>query len=227
MDLLPLAQRDTGSWIETVVILLVIAGSVLGPLAKKLIDAFTPKQTDSQRPGADGPEKVAPARPARPVTPPATPRAQTMAPAAQSASGPPVARQARVAEPLGPVAPPRRSPPPAPTGRPAPIHRPPAPSTIRTVEDQGGRIKLGLNHLAPADLGHLQPEEDLGHLAPEEDLGNLVPQHRPKASAHKRPRRLTRAATSTQDALRHAIIMSEVLGPPLALRTPNNPLGGH
>ena len=233
MDLLALAQRDTGSWIDTVVTFLIIGGLILGPLSKKLIEAFSPKKTDERKAGGGGPEKVTPARPARPVTPPARPAAPAAAPARpswvpaeRSVSGPPVARRAEVAEPLGPVVPPPRAPVSAPAGKPAPVPRPPAQSASRTVRDQRGRIELGLSHLAPADLGHLEPKEHLGHLAPEEHLGHLVPQPGTPATGRKRHRRLTHATTSARAALRHAIIMSEVLGPPLALRQANDPLQG-
>ena len=94
------------------------------------------------------------------------------------------------------------------------------------MRDQRGRIELGVSHLAPADLGHLETEEHLGHLAPEEHLGHPVLQPGTTATSPKRHRRLTRATTSVHAALRHAIIMSEVLGLPLALREANDPLQG-
>ena len=85
MDNLILAQRELGDWIEMIIVLVVIAGSVLGGLSKKLIEKFSPDKT--QLPGPARPDRrtagAPPGRgvpPVRPVAKPVAPRLQPQQP---------------------------------------------------------------------------------------------------------------------------------------------------
>ena len=86
-----------------------------------------------------------------------------------------------------------------------------------------------LGHLSPEeDLGHLTPDEDIGQLDPEGDLGHLAPHLADAPSDAEVQRRPSPIGRLSRTALRRAIIMKEILGPPVSLQSPDDSLGrGH
>ena len=265
MDYLILGQRDI-NWLQMVVLGVIIAGSVLGPVAKKLIEKFSPvkeQEPGTGRPkqrgqGAPSPPRVPPAHPvARPLPPQLGPQRPAARPVARGHVPPPPVEQFELEVVLPPVTPhprtaPRRPaaqqpptrPPQVPTAAPPPRPRREPAQRSATKPERGRRIarkpsetpydgvEARLGHLEPtvADrLGHLESaledetveveaavEDRLGHM--DSDLDVVDP-----TSARSRRRTGLLARRPTRRALQHAVLMREILGPPLALRTPDEP----
>lgn len=245
-DIQLLAQQgpEFGDWIQIIVVVLVVGGSILGPISKKLIEKF----------GAEKPGESDAARPARTSRPqPSTPRrqmqpqhsvARPMPPGARPQAMPPSSQPLPLPEEIfQPVAPPRgmvpqggsaeqpeRPPPRPPTAapvsvprhmarpsvsvrakqqhRPAPAPRPKQPVHDR-VEEHLGRLESALDdETAQVDV---DIEERLGHIESELEA--------PDATTKARGR-TDKIGHQTRRSLRHAIVMREILGPPIALRPP-------
>ncbi len=227
-------------WIQLVIILLIVGGSVLGPVVKKLIEAFTPKDEGSSTPraralGADPSQEqdttLEPRRPrvheevpkAAPV--PAPPRRRTTT--AQQAPR----RERQPAQPAPPSTPPpprRRKPEPRPTSRPTV-----ATSSMENVEDPLGHLTSMVEQTGGAD--ERTSQQRLGHVTSTiegvgERLHNSIDEHlgHVESTAYARPSRTpTRAripgfGPATPQALRQAVLLREILGPPLALRPPDD-----
>lgn len=235
-------------WIQTIIILLVIGGSVMGPILKKLIDAATPKddpKTPTTPPsprdgGSEPPQKIDRPRP----TPSRSERR-----AAESEDIP-------QAVPI-PLLPPRRAvtsrratpePPPPPTVRDTPRRRT-SPPLQRPTEPKAGKTER-LPHLASGDerLGHLESivEQTGGaderaseqrlhrvassieeaaeriHAGIDERLGHV------ESAAYALPTQTSGRARipgfgrATPHAMRQAVVLREILGPPVALH-PHEP----
>ena len=249
-----------------VVLIVVIAGSVLGGISKKLIEKFSKDKT--QRPEIGRPERRSQGAPSHPRVPPAHPVARplpsreeaqrpTDRPVAQRHAPPPPVELVELEVVLPPVVPrppaaPRRpaaqqplaGPPQVPTAAPSPRPRREPAQRSATKPRRGRRIarkpgetpydgvEAGLGHLEPTvegRLGHLESaledetveveaavEDRLGHM--DSDLDVVDP-----TSARSRRRTGLLARRPTRRALQHAVLMREILGPPLALRTPDEP----
>ena len=267
MIALILAQRspvDIDGWIEIILAILVFGGAAFAAIAKKLIAAFTPDETDktkieSVKPEGDDVTPVSPPRPARPAYPVARPMPPQ--PGAPSTSAPPMVQPyprrpgARSVTEVTPVEPslgpaveaprtravpepslPRRPRRPAPAtsvpglpprvSRPAPLPqaRPLPPKSAaegEPTEDTFDHIhpEVELEHIHPAvEREHLHPDDDLGHLDPEAHLGHMNATVPTKAAGQEALVRAGMVAPFSRDMLRRAIVMNEILGPPVALR---------
>ena len=244
---LMLGQRGAG-WIETVVIIAIVAMPILGSAAKFFIRKFSPQDKgDEQASNASG--GTAPRRdPARPVARPLPSRpVRPVAPGPGTVEQPAAVRRASipVPEPLRDIlsevmpelVPPRPKPPEA---RPreevaAPRRRrtKPQPRTVSrerraatprpSSEPRAERSKSGRSsrrvpkesletRLGSADerVGHLQST-----LVATDDAAGGDNLWRDQWASLKNP---------TRRAIRFAIVMNEILGPPVALRGPHDPL---
>ncbi len=216
-----LAENGLDGWVQIIVLVLVFGGSAAAAIGKKLIEVFSPKEDPS------------PVKTAKPGSQPMG-RAK---PASPSAGGPPVLRPSvaqQSAPPpvvLTPVARPARPDPQCsrrvPTrsvqpSRSAPSSQPVealakrrAPGTLRrlepTVDDDldrlGSRIAqraLKVDAKVDKHIGHLKPQvAEARESRPSESLGGSMS-------------RLSRAE------MRRAIVLREILGPPIALRSPDD-----
>ncbi len=263
MDRLVAAQYDFGDWIQIGIVVLVMAGSILGPITKKLIDAFSPKESgDAAPPGRPLPRAAAAHPVARPT--PVSPSARPVAPRPVVTAGPvatavPVApavpqrpklREAspqpgrdaparlpgRERQPLPPrprkvrrrqptetppptsSQPPSRLPQPRESKSPARESREPktAPSRSGSLASRGPGVEPHLGHLSSRldDGGEridARVEAHLGHLQPSTAAATTEQQGQTPLEAFGRPSIRT---------LRQAVILREILSPPLSLRPP-------
>gem|GEM_PF-1894744 len=229
-----LAQRDFdfGNWGQLIVVAVVLFGGLIAQGLKKVIDSINEKKAAGFPP--DRVESLGPragsSKP--PVAKPIPPRIRRSppAPTARPTPPPPVARPAPPRPPT-PVARPRQERPATPIlldeDRPwQEVQRQTLPSgAARPGASQKKREK---SPGKPVDtFDHLQPEDHLGHLDPEVHLGHLdEPVGAAEVGQKKRARRSRKKATLavalTGDGLRRAIVMNEILGPPLALRDDTN-----
>ncbi len=227
MDHLILAERDLDSWIQIIMVILVFGGTALGAISKKLIEYFGPKKEDDAK-GKTPPRPIP--RGKKPMSPPrAKPivdveeREVILEP--QRVPAPPVARPAK------PVPPPVE------------IHARPAPRPVvvsssepsrprgqlRNEEGRPRRSPGRLRHLEPTVDDHIDPlhsrveehaelfeetvEEHLGHLKPRVAAAGRTGSRRPRDTMFGPMTGLDRSA------LRRAVILREILGPPVALRS--------
>jgi len=207
---------------------------------------YRKKRTDSKE--ADRPQPARsghpPARPARPAHPPARPTHPPARPVATRSEAQPVARplptrpiaqlsQGESAAPAIPR-PQRRSPPQRPVARPAPetarqtparptrqvrVKQPrparsPAPRPELTLQESMREFDERGSSLVDHHLTTALPSEGVAH--PSTELA-----HPDEQIAEDRTLDLDAIRTPTPRALRQAIIMNEILGPPLALRPGN------
>ena len=208
MDCQLLAQLDFDNWIEIVVVLLLVGGSAFAAVAKKLTEVFTPKEPGQSKPTiADSAGKPHPSAPLRRASP-AHPVARPMPPVARPYPPSPVEQCPVPVEPASPVAPesgdaslwraaewqanPPQPQPPLAAQVGAPQRRPPHPVPDRATPERG-----------PSPPTLRRPKKSEAAVAPAEPLehGHTI-------------------GRQTHRALRHAIVMREILGPPLALRPP-------
>jgi hypothetical protein len=239
-----LAESELSDWLQALLVILLVAGSAFAAVAKKLIEFFGGAKADDSPSVGDKPTaRSAGPEPQRPVARPMTPQRRTASPRTPPVAAP-FPSQATSETPR-PVQPPR--PPAAPGPRPAPLvppslvrERPPARPTIHeglpsekpSVVGHGGEVPP---HLPSEDLRDAHITER-GH----EDLPSEVRAGKREARG-KGPapsRRLSRAPLiaevvaepaadqglrdlvrhPTRAELRRAIIMNEILGPPVAVR---------
>lgn len=218
-----LAIQNIGDWIEGIIVLVIIAGSALGGIGKAIITKLnrSREEAERERQGLPRPQRVTD-RPAPPVARPMPPRHQ-----------PPMATQRPAARPLPPQRPiaeiprslqpvvqsildvvldgavdletafpkpppqPRREPPPAP--RPSKTKVSKSAAVRRSIEDREEQK----TKLVEKRIGHVKP-----HVA------SATPPSSTDANSElfERP---------TRTDLRRAIILNEILSPPLALRRPD------
>ncbi|RME41143.1 MAG: hypothetical protein D6788_01855 [Planctomycetota bacterium] len=234
IDVLAAGGSSPLDWIEDLIPVLIVAGAILGNVAKKLIEAFGEKGA-SETPVPKGPEEIEfPVRrrrrrrgrgtplklepvpelkegmepPAPLVPPPAVGRRRPDRPAPKATPRPRVPKARESAQP-----------PPRPVvGTPARL-RPPPPASKQ------GRRPLKPAISEPEWIDDIEEKEERFEENVEERIGHLVDSFETKkthmAAMHAPPR----AATSkwqrlfqSRQRLREAIVAYEVLGPPLALR---------
>ncbi len=229
----PLFLADVDDWVQIVILILVVGGSALGSVSKKLIEHFGSKESPSPE-SEDFPGRIpGPARPDHPPARPMPARGSQPPPAHPAPLRPLVLERVpdkRVTPPL--VAPtdtpvarpaPKTLHPASPTDEPAQSRRgvPPAPAKrrpARRASRSAETVAATASHgFEPTDhLPHLDPEEHLGHLAPEGHLGNLDVTE--QTVVETKDELLDQVRRPSRAALRRAIVMSEILAPPLALR---------
>ncbi len=243
MDVSLLGQfKFDGNWVEIIIVLLVIGGSVFGPISKKLIEAFSPKDSDkAEGPSGDPtgqPKPLAPPRPhvrpgqrvARPL--PLPPRTAPARPAAHERGMLPASPAIETPEQaLGPwteMAPARPRP-----KRPAESTFVPTPevSAPATAEGRLGHLEsnlertggleevatekgLGLLESAIADRGDELDEAVAGR------LGHVDPGAWAQPATAGKRLTIPGIGRATPRALRQAILLREILGPPVSLQPP-------
>ena len=230
-----LAQPEIDNWLQIIIAILVVGGSVIGAVSKKLIQAFSPKEPDKPgqiQPGVPGDSRrLAPVRrPGQPTPPvarpmvPTSPRPPSVEPPVARSYQPPPIVTYTVPEEL-----PRRA---APRPRSVPRPKPATPVPARAEQ------RLG--HLEPAVLEEearfeAATEERMAHLesaVPEEELHfeedieerlGYVESTSPAPTAARRGRaRVPVISRPSRQTLRRAVVLREILSPPLALRPPGD-----
>ncbi len=200
-----LAAGEISDWIEGVILLLVVGGSVLASIAKPLIKKFggeVPDEAEKRRGEASRPQ------PARPM--PARPRPQ---PATELSEA-----KARPAQPVPPFV--ATSVPPTPR---RPVARPSPSRSVRVKPRAAAQHERDLSehHLAKfhseLEERHLKaatPSEGVMHPGTEAAHveASVVSHVDEEMDAIRHP---------TRTALRRAIVMNEILGPPISLRPPD------
>ena len=242
-----------------------MAGSVLGPIVKKLIEVFSPKESGQSatpppkqpppraaahaahpvaRPAPVSPSAsprpvvtagpvataaapVAPATPQRPVLREASPQpvrdAPTRLPGGERQPAPPRPRKVRQRRPT--ETPPPTSPQP-PSRQPLPSGSKPlaresgeprtAPSRSDTLASRGRGVEARLGHLS----SRLDDQDKEIDARVETHLARLQPSTAPAATEQQGQTPLQAFERPSIDTLRQAVILREILSPPLSLRPP-------
>ena len=239
-----LAESDLSDWLQGLLLILLVAGSAFAAVAKKLIEFFGGKKADDSAAAGDKPTARSihqkPQRPvARPMTqqprpaPPGTPPVASPFP---SQATPETPRPVQLLRP--PTAP---GPPPSPVVPSSLVReRPPARQSFHEALPSEKPSVVG----SAGDVHAHLPSEDLGgaHLAGKihRDLPSEVRAGKRKARGERpapsrrvsRPPLIAEVAAEaaadqglgdfvrhpTRAELRRAIIMKEILGPPVVLR---------
>jgi len=198
MRLILLAQADI-NWIEVIILLVIFGGGAISALLKWLVNKFTPQEAGKTQPGVPAPTptgRAAPkAQPPRPLARPASPTRHAAGQPAPPHARPQTARPARPASvrPAAPAKPvwaePRRVVPPRPVPRREHITVAAAPIAEEQHEYRHLRSKLREHD---ADTGEAEAEV----IAESIETDGLP----------------------THAELRRAIVLRELLGPPIALR---------
>jgi hypothetical protein len=200
-------------WIEGVVVLVIIALSALGSIAKPLIKKFGGKDPDElrKRQMEQPVERRAPARPAHPPARPTPAR-----PRLQPAIEPPVA-QARPARPV----PPSVARPAPPTPR-RPVPRPTPSQSVRPRPKPVANSERDLSERHLAKLESTVTERHLKTTPPSEDVVHPATEaaHAYEHAVSGIDEEMEAIRRPTRAALRRAIVMNEILGPPVGLRRP-------
>ena len=208
-----LAAGEISDWIEGVVWLLIIGGSVLAGIAKPLIKKFggeVPDEAEKRREEASRPQ---PARPAHPParSMPARPRLQ---PATELSEA-----EARPAQPVPPFV--ATSVPPTPR---RPVARPSPSRSVRAKPRAAAQHERDLSehHLAKFHSG--LEERHLKAAAPSEGVihPGTEAAHVDASVVSRVDEEMDAIRHPTRTALRRAIVMNEILGPPISLRPPND-----
>jgi len=230
--LLQQGPSGLGDWVEIIVVVLIFGGSALGALAKWIIAKLNPETPEKlERAEEDKPERqAAPARPvARPMPPvafPARPVARPMPPqpvAQRPAGGEWVFQDPSRPTARQPLDEPRRAAPESPRP-PAPV----VPPVVIRVEPAASRPARSVARKAKRHIPKTTartPERDLREEGdrefdrldhqvwdvdtPDSKAALVVVEVCDEFDPIRRP---------TRRSLRRAIIMKEILGPPLALR---------
>lgn len=217
---------EIGDWMQFIIILLIIGGSVFGAIAKKLIAAFSPKDSEDSTKGLPTPPG------AKPVTPPVARKAAAHPPPEQptvdTRNLPPIlaeiieevagrrteeSQRRRQRQAPSREAQPQRvhpRPPQPPRGAPASAIQTLAPDEHlghihSAIDDQERRFESDVEHR----LGRLRSSFDT-------KTPTVAPAIVPRAAgAFSMP---TSAARLGVRELRRAVVLSEILAPPLALR---------
>ena len=246
----PLDNID--SWIDLIWLLVIVGFAILGPVAKKLIEVFGGSRQESgtavELDDGDEEEQRQPTRPspamppvARPMPPAAIPKARPVppkpAPLAEALS--PVQETDRDAHPV-----PRPSPPSAPVAPPRPVE-PAAPQTTTPRREGASRrvIRSEQYPQAASDAGqtgetradvqrrrrvktkkqaqHSRPPREISHIDEGDRLEHIQSKLEGTLASGKTP---IQEPDSSFDlgSIRRAVLLREILGPPIALRE-----GGH
>ena len=221
-----LAQPEFDKWFQIVIAILVVGGSVLATVSKKLIQVFSPKEPDKPgqiQAGAPGaPRRPAQARDpgqsARPVA-----RPMTTTSSRPSSVEPPVARpyppppivSYSVPEEL-----PQRA---APRSRTTHRPKPATPAPARAKERLGHRKLAVPKEERMAHLESAVPEEELYFEEDiEERLGHVESTPWAPAATRRGRARVPVIGCPSRQTLRRAVVLREILSPPLALRPPGD-----
>ncbi|UCE61060.1 MAG: hypothetical protein JSU63_04780 [Phycisphaerales bacterium] len=246
-ELLLQSPGGLDDWIQFIVIALFIAGSVLGPIAKKLISATTPEK--KKEPPKDGGEWIAvdeglpKARPtvprptARPMAPIPRPAVQPNRPLARPVTGDAEIKPVTPPQPLAPTVPtmPEAKPKPTPPQRPRrpirpPVVRPPATASVKPARKprkprKSAKPKQFESSVADQKLESvLGKAEDRAFAERAKELGDLHIKDDSDRAGKAVGGEFASIRNPSHHALRKAIVMSEILGPPLALRKPDDQL---
>ena len=212
-------SSDIGDWLQTIVILLVVAGSVFGAISKRLIAWFSPKSQDppgapvmpEMRPPAQALKPPA-AKPLTPQVPPPFVVVEEESVAQGSATG--TARRRRKQK--------------------ATTH-PSTSSAQRKSQRTARPIQQPTEREGPEQrLGHLRStfeeegekfeeliEEDIGHLITQFDEPGHPSHEWAKGKAPSVTGGHVRSRLHVRRTVREAIIVAEILAPPLAMRDPD------
>lgn len=219
-----LAENGLDGWVQIIILVLVFGGSALAAIGKKLISVFSPKEDPS-------PVKTAkpvsqPMKRAKPASPPAGVPPVLRPSVAQQSAPPPVV--------LTPVARPARPDPQR--SRRVPTRSVPPPRLVPS----GQPPKATTKSRAPGALSRLEPtvDDDLDRLGSRiaqralkvgakvsDHLGHLKPQvaeaweSSPGSSSESLGGSMSRLSRAE---IRRAIVLREILGPPIALRSPDD-----
>lgn len=216
-----IAQSDLDEWIRILIIALVFGGSALGAVGKKLIEIFSPKEDPPPAKKID--PVSAPKRPVR-----RAPMDVEVLPLPQQTSSPPSAAPPVVLPPVARPAPAQARRPQRSKARPVPPPQP-APSRHQRKPEPKKREAGNLRHLEPTvddDLNRLgsrvaqragkvdtRVDDHLGHLTPHVAEGRSAS---PKVTTRSS---IGKLAGLSRGEIRRAILLREILGPPVALRS--------
>lgn len=241
-------RSDFEQWGQLIIAVVVVLGSLFGAVSKKLIKMFSPKPPEtsemSELPtitvvdARDTSVRVEPARPvALPTTSTPTGRSAPTGRSLPTRRSMPTARPATPSErlatpvkPMPPEAPVRRSPHRVEPGLPSaqPVARRARPTTTRAMPPSKALkgVGLALDASVEEHLGHLRSEiEDQGERVSssvEQRIGHLETHIDAAETVTQEPRRHPVLGLTNQASLRHAVLMREILGPPIALRDSND-----
>ncbi len=223
MECVILAQTDAGNWIEIVIILLVVGGSIFGAVSKKLIAAFSPKESEESgnekgKVMRAPPHPAPPQRRGQPVHPVARPLQPTPSPQAE----PPIVRSH----------PPRTAPRPKPAAAPPRPRRPQKPAPARaearlghlevTVMEEEARFEAARERRMAHLKSRVLEGEERFEEAVEKRLSHLEPAPDEATAAAQACVRIPVIGRLSRQTLRHAVVLREILSPPLALRPPDD-----
>jgi len=209
-------------WFQLIIILLVVGGSAIGPVLKKLIESFTPNDGGVPK-GHPKPQVADPTQDQDTTLKPRRPRVHDEVPQAVPIPVPPrrrtptarpaPPREPRPAQPAPQSTPPpprRRTPAPRPTSRPTV-----APSSIENFEDPLGHLTSMVEQTGGAEeraseqrLGHTTSQiVDTGeriHDGIDKHLGHLEPSTYAEPAQSRNRARIPGFGRATPQALRHA-----------------------
>ncbi len=233
MDTITAGQFQIDDWIQIIIVILIIGGSAFGAVAKKLIKTFTTEESPGE-PATRSPGGSGHARPAPPVARPMpTARQYPTAPALRPPTReelprppvpvhPTIARR-RTSEPTR-----QGTPRPQPTARPIPS-RPRATQRPAATEERLGHLTSAVEQTGGLDeavveqrLGHLESSVaqrgDRLEAGMEQRLGHVEPGPEKKPATARGGLHIPVLGRGTRHNLRQAILLREILGPPVALR---------
>ena len=232
------ARGNIGDWLEGIVVLVFIAASLLGPIAKKLIEKFSPQKAEDE---SDAPRPISPPPLPKRRAPPARPVARPM-PSSSEASGqrPPYVPPTTAPRPTVLV---ERIPSRPPQPRPVVIQtlpredqQPPySPPTARPYPSSADRHRKTDNEIQTRRTARRSrskssaTEKSLNQLATVEDLGRRADAKSTKRRRSQPEVESVKAAAMPSSpsvlmprlnprTLRDAVVLSEILAPPVSLR---------
>ncbi len=224
MAILLQQPTDIEGWMKILIPLVIVAASVLGPVAKWLIAKTTPGKEDEPKaiPGDRGAGKPPAPRGRVPSARPVARPMPTPGQRGEAVARPTVSPEQGPATPV--IPPPPRVTPRHPPVRPVPppAKRPP----VRVARSQR-RISVKpkeskLRHLEPALDATLGEEEDAKFAKRARELGTLRTERTAELVPEIVHGEFDPVRRPTRRSLRQAILMKEILGPPLALRPPDD-----
>lgn len=230
------ARGNIDDWVQLIILGLVLGGSLLSAVAKKLIEHFSQRHAGvGQTKDAPPTQAASPTHPARrgPVTSFPVARPMPPTPGGGRTEKPPMAPRfpmTPVADPeaIAPPPPPRKRPrpaqPAAPVARPAPAGGPPQtrrssprPPTARS-DAPVATVAASVSAHISAMHSRLEDESAAVDAAVERNLGGLrrriSTRDDPAESAQVEPH----GRRFDAHELRRAVVLSEILGPPLSIR---------
>jgi len=228
IELTALAQAHFGDWIETIIVVAIILGSVFQGLGKAIIKKLTEmkeadalERCDPADPQPASRERRPPAaqpRPNRPVASPFPNRPET----SKRPSPSPMQAPRPIARPVfdTPSVP-------SPTDAPRPVARRAAPRAKPqpTRRANAGGLRAHKPHDMPAPKPAPKHRFKKKHESVAEhhlQLSDEVAHPSTESAYHEPPQVRARLPKLTRSTLRDAVILREVLGPPVALRDPRD-----